>query len=316
MTNDEGQMTKANPTISNSATCGGGISPFVTSHSSFRFRLLLHQFRGELWKLFARKRTYIGFAAFFLIELLVLTLFQLPKVQRSWRLMIERAGFAFEHYFSGLTLALIILMATFLLTMLYLALVGGDVVAKEIEDGTMRMTLCRPVSRVRLLAVKYAACVLYTFLLIAFIGASALAVGLARHGSGGLFVWAPDQKIFSLYEWGEGLARFCGSLFLYSLSFLSITTLAFALSCFNMKPAAATIVTLSYFFIDFILFHLPYFESIKGWFITKNMETWTNVFRSPIPWPRMVEDYAYLLAVDLTLVIIAAVNFQRRDFKS
>ncbi len=278
--------------------------------------LLRRQFRSELRKLFARKRTYIGFGAFFALELLVLALFQLPRVQGAWRTLIERAGFVFEQYFSGVTLALIIVMATFLLTMLYLALVGGDMIAKEVEDGTLRMTLCRPVSRVRLLLVKYAACVLYTFALVAFVGGSALAVGLLRHGTGGLFVWAPEQKIFALYEWGEGIARFGGSLFFYSLSFLSITTLAFTLSCFDMKPAAATICALTYFFIDFILFHLPYFESVKGWFITRNMESWTNIFREQIPWERMLEDYAYLMGVNATLVIAGAVVFQCRDFKS
>jgi ABC-2 type transport system permease protein len=278
--------------------------------------LLLRQFRAELRKLFARKRTYIGFGAFFALELLVLALFQLPKVQSAWRTLIERAGYVFESYFSGVTLALIILMATFLLTMLYLALVGGDMIAKEVEDGTLRMTLCRPVSRVRLLLVKYAACVLYTFALVLFVGVSALAVGLLRHGAGGLFVWAPEQQIFALYEWRDGVARFGASLFFYGLSFLSITTLAFALSSFNMKPAAATICALTYFFVDFILFRLPYFESIKGWFITRNMESWTNIFREQIPWERMLEDYAYLLGVNATLVVIAALVFQSRDFKS
>jgi ABC-2 type transport system permease protein len=278
--------------------------------------LFILQLRGELRKLFARKRTYIGFGAFFALEVLVLMLFQKESVQQWYRRTIERAGGAFEYYFSGLTLALIILMATFLLTMLYLALVGGDVVAKEVEDGTMRMTLCRPISRVRLLLIKYLACVLYTFALVAFVAGSALVAGLLLYGSGGLFVAAPEQRIFALYDWGEGLRRYAAAAGFYALSFLSITTLGFTLSCFNMKPAAATIVTLSVFVIDWIFYHLPYFETIKQWFITKNMATWANIFHAQVPWPQMVEDYAYLLAVDLTLLVIGALNFQQRDFKT
>ena len=46
------------------------------------------------------------------------------------------------------------------------------------------------------------------------------------------------------------------------------------------------------------------------------MGTWTNIFREHIPWPQMAEDYAYLFAVDLTLLVIASVHFQQRDFKS
>ena len=278
--------------------------------------LFFTQLGGELRKLFARKRTYIGFGAFLALEALILALFQLKKVQQGYRRVIERLGYGFDDYFSGLTLGLIMVMATFLLTMLYLALVGGDVVAKEVEEGTMRMTLCRPISRVRLLLVKYTACLVYTFTLIAFVGATALATGLIKEGFGGLFVWAPEQRIMALYPSGEGFYRYGVSLFFYALSFLSITTAAFMFSCFNMKPAAATIVSLSVFIIDWIFYHLPYFESIKDWFITKNMASWANVFQQHIPWDQMLEDYAYLLGVDITLVVIGILAFSVRDFKS
>ncbi len=278
--------------------------------------LFLLQLRGELRKLFGRKRTYIGFGAFVAVELIVLILFQRPKVQGWFRSTIERAGYGFEYYFSGLTLAFLILTATFLLTMLYLALVGGDIVSKEVEDGIMRMVLCRPVSRVRILLVKYCACVIYTFALIFFIGTSALLVGIIQRGTGGLFVLAPEEKIFALYGWGEGLLRFYAGLFFYAASFLSITTLGFALSCCNMKPAAATVVTLSVFVVDWIFHHLPYFESIKHWFITKNMASWANIFQPSVPVMSMLEDYAYLLGVNGTLIVLGVLVFQSRDFKS
>lgn len=267
--------------------------------------------------MFARKRTYIGFGAFLAVELLVLGLFQLPKVQQSYRSLLERAGYGFEEYFSGLTLAFIILTSTIsLLGPLYLSLVAGDVVAKEVEEGTMRMMLCRPVSRVRVLAIKYLACVIYTFALIFFIGLTALAVGVIRQGFGGMFVFAPLEGIFALYEKGPGFGRYLASLPLLGLSLLAVTSLGFALSCFNMKPAAATIATLSYVTMDFIFKSIPYFESIKPWFLTTHIGTWMNVFRERIPWAQVFEDYSYLMAVDLTLVIIAVVQFQARNFKS
>ncbi|MEI9895895.1 MAG: hypothetical protein WDN28_18985 [Chthoniobacter sp.] len=155
------------------------------------------------------------------------------------------------------------------------------------------MTLCRPVSRLRLLAVKYVTCVLYTFALAFFIGLSALAVGIARQGTGGFFVYQPLEKLFVIYDFWPGLAHYLASLPLLGLSLLSVTSLAFMLSCCNIKPAAATIATLSYFIADLIFRGLPYFESIKHWFISTHTESWYNVLRSPMPWQRMVEDYAY-----------------------
>src|SRR5581483_5290426 len=134
------------------------------------FRL---QLGHELRKLFARKRTYIGFGAFVLVEALVLFLVNLPKPRSHFRRLIEQNGYGFDEYFSGLTLALLMVMwTTFLLGALYLALVAGDVVSKEVEEGTLRMILCRPVSRARIVALKYLACIVYTFVLVLFIGLS------------------------------------------------------------------------------------------------------------------------------------------------
>jgi ABC-2 type transport system permease protein len=280
-------------------------------------KLFILQLRGELRKMFGRKRTYIGFGAFLLIEILILILLQLPKVQRSFRHMIERSGYIFEDYFSGTTLAFEILRWTiFFLGALYLALVAGDVVSKEVEEGTMRMILCRPVARWRVLVVKYLACVIYTFALIFFIGLTALIAGLLRQGIGGLFVFAPVEGVFALFDFREGLERYLLALPLLGLSLLSISSLGFTFSCFNMKPAAATIVTLSIFFVDLVFRAIPYFESLKQWFFTAHMSAWLNVFQPQIPRAQMVEDYAYLIAADLTLVVIGMINFQQRDFKS
>jgi ABC-2 type transport system permease protein len=179
----------------------------------------------------------------------------------------------------------------------------------------MRMILCRPIARWRVLVVKYLACVIYTFALIFFIGLTALLAGLLRQGIGGLFVFAPVEGVFALFDFGEGVKRYLGALPLLSLSLLSISSLGFMLSCFNMKPAAATIVTLSIFFVDVIFRNIPYFESLKQWFFTGHMATWLNVFQPHIPAAQMIEDYAYLLAADLTLVVIGLVNFQQRDLK-
>jgi len=279
--------------------------------------LFFLQLRGELWKLFARKRTYIGFGAFFGLEVVILLLFQLPKVQRSFRHIVEQAGYGFQEYFSGVTLAFQVLYWTvFLLGGLYIALVGGDIVAKEVEDGTMRMTLCRPISRVRVLAVKYVASLIYTAVLTLFIGLSALVIGLLRQGVGGFFAFQPLQKLFTLYDFNEGLHRYLYSLPLLGITLVSVTSLAFMFSCFNMKPVSATICTLTYFTTDNIFRNIPYFDSLKPWFITSHIETWYNAYRSPVPWAQLTEDLAYLVGVDATFVLIGVVAFSVRDFKS
>ena len=279
--------------------------------------LCLHQFSGELLKLFARKRTYIGFVAFLGVEVIILFLLNLPRVRGALVRVIEDSGYPAGEYLSGLTLGFFVLLwSIFLLGALYLALVAGDVVGKEAEDGTLRMMLCRPVSRGRILALKLCAVAVYSFALTWFVGITALAVGLLHSGAGGLFVFAPMEKVFALYDFGPGLARYALAVLLLSFSLLTIPAVGFFLSCLDMKPAAATITTLSFFFMDSILKNIPFFESLKPWFVTAHMSAWIRAFEYRIPWEHMIEDYAWLLAINATLVVLAAVVFQQRDFKS
>jgi len=279
-------------------------------------RLFLTQLRFELQKMFSRKRTYIGFCAFLLMEVIVLFLLNLPKPKAHMRHLIEQNGYGFDDYYSGVTLAMFILLwTTTLLGSLYLALVAGDLMAKEVEEGTMRMMLCRPISRIRITLLKYISAVIYTFVLIEFIGLTALLAGLAYRGYGGLFVVAPEEGIFALIPPARGLWLYLLAVPLLALSMTSISSLGFLFSCCNMKPAAASIVTLSVIFVDFIFRGIPYFESLHAWFITTHLSTWMHIYESYPPWWRMTEDYSYLLGLDLTCLIVGSAIFLQRDLK-
>ncbi len=279
--------------------------------------IFLLQMRGELKKLFARKRTYIGFGAFLSVELSVLLLLRLPKVQQSLERLLERAGYVAADYLSGLTLGLIITLSTvFLLGALYLALVAGDVVSKEVEEGTMRMMLARPAGRGRILTLKLAACTVYTLALTIFIAVTAVVAGTLHAGWGGLFVYAPLEGVFAVYSAGEGAARMALALPFLATSLLTITCLGFCFSCMRMKPAAATIVTLSVLFVDTILKNIPFFSGIRDWFLTAKMSAWVGVFEYHIPWEAMAGQYAWLAAINATLVVVGFAVFHSRDFKS
>lgn len=278
--------------------------------------IFLLQLCGELRKLFGRKRTYIGFGAFLGVEIAVLLLLRLPRVQQGLERLLERSGYVAADYLSGLTLGLIITLSTvFLLGALYLALVAGDVVAKEIEEGTMRMMLARPAGRGRILALKLVACAIYTVVLTVFIAVTAVAAGTLHAGWGGLFVYAPLEGVFAVYSAGEGAARLALALPFLAASLLTITCLGFCFSCMRMKPAAATIVTLSVLFVDTILKNIPFFSGIRDWFLTAKMGAWVGLFEYRIPWESMAGEYAWLAAINATLVVIGFAVFQSRDFK-
>ena len=275
------------------------------------------QFTGELRKLFARKRTNLGFAAFVFVELFVAMLFELKAVQAGLRVVIEGTGHKFDDYFSGLTLAFLILDYTVILIgALYIAMVAGDIVAKEVEDGTMRMLLCRPASRLRILALKFLATSFYTFALVVFIGLSSLAVGLALEGVGGLFAFAPLEELRAFHPFPAGVWIYFRSLPFFAVSLLTINAVAFLFSCLDVKPVAATIGTLTIFFLDLVLRSHPFFQSVHPYFITSRMGIWVHTFRPDPQWAVIAEEYVRLLALDATLFLIAWASFEQRDIKT
>ena len=64
----------------------------------------LRQLKGELRKLFGRRRTYIGYGVFLVMELLILFVFKLERSQRAMRELVERNGLGFDDYYSSLTI--------------------------------------------------------------------------------------------------------------------------------------------------------------------------------------------------------------------
>ena len=201
--------------------------------------------RNELWKLFGKKRTYIGFGAFLLAQNAMLLTFRFTHWQAQMERMLAGNGYLAQEYVSALTVAVIMLIPQILLLMpLYAALVGGDLVAKEVEDGTLRMILSRPISRFRLLLVKWVAGVIFSAALVLVLGGTALGFARIWFPWKGMFVFVPGQ-VFNVLSAGEGFKLYlCSHLFM-TLNASVVLGIAFMFSCFNMKPAAATILALS-----------------------------------------------------------------------
>lgn len=274
--------------------------------------------RNELWKLFGKKRTYIGFGAFLIAQNGMLLLFRFTHWQKNWERLLAGNGYLAQDYLSALTVALVMLIPQIMLLMpLYTALVGGDLVAKEAEDGTLRMILSRPISRFRLLLVKWLAGIIFSAVLVIALGGTALAFARIWFPWRGMFVYSLwPEHIFNLLSSGTGTRLYLYSHLLMTINASAVVGLAFMFSCFNMKPAAATILALSFMFINLVLEHLPFFEPYQEWFLLYHFRVWLLIFADPVPWHRMFGSLLVLAAFNLTTFLIGAAAFQARDIKS
>jgi len=271
---------------------------------------------NELWKLFGKKRTYIGFGAFLLAQNAMLLTFRFTHWQVQMERMLEGNGYLAQEYLSALTVAVIMLIPQILLLMpLYTALVGGDLVAKEVEDGTLRMILSRPISRFRLLLVKWVAGVIFAAALVLVLGGTALGFARMWFPWKGMFVFVPGS-VFNVLSPGNGLKLYLWSHLFIILNATVVLGIAFMFSCFNMKPAAATILALSLLFVNLVMEGIPFFERYQEYLLTYHFRAWHNVYVQPMPWTQMGQSLCILLAVDLTTFLIGIAAFQARDIKS
>lgn len=275
------------------------------------------QLSNELIKLFGKKRTYIGFGAFVLLQIVVMVFFRHSHARSNLERLLANNGYLASEYISALTVALIMLLPQSLLLLpLFVTLVGGDLVAKEAEDGTLRMILSRPISRMRLLAVKWVGGIIFSAVLVVSLGLVALLAARVLFPWKGLFVFAQENGTFGVFSPGHGLALYAFSHLFMAMNAITMLSVAFMFSSFNMKPAAATILALAYFFINFIMEHLPFLQEYQSWFMTYHFQSWFLVFQTPTPWPRLLQSQVILAAMSATAFMIGVMGFQVRDIKS
>jgi ABC-2 type transport system permease protein len=277
-------------------------------------RLFLIQLRWELYRAAMRPRTWLAFAAALIFEVGLSAAMRHPAVRLAIARDIWKMRWRFEESFSGLTTAAHMLGEVATVTGSFgIALFAGEIVAGEWDRGTLRTTLCRPISRLRLLLQKFIVCTLFVIVISVFNGASALAVGLLFERQGALIFIAPHEGVIGSFEFAPGLQRYVLSVGLLTFAAFSGMVVAFAFSCFAMRPATAAALAITILLADTNIRIAPTLRAVSPWCITTRLLSWRQVFNDEIPWPRIRRNYAELAWWDAGWLGIAWLGFRRRD---
>lgn len=279
-------------------------------------RLFLTQLGWEFYKAAARPRTWLPFAVALLLEFSVSLALRHPLVRVAIARDLWKMRWSFDEAFSGLTTAAHLLGEVAMVAgALGVALFAGEIVARECDDGTLRMILSRPGGRFRLLVQKLIVCVVYAVVLALFNGGSALAVGLLFEGRGPLIMVAPHEEVIGTFDYATGLDRYRLAVALLTLSSFSGMVVALAFSCFNMRPGAAVALSLTIFIADTCIRTAPGFGAVRPWCATTRVLAWRQVFNDEIPSTRLRRDYTQLAGWNAAWLAIGWLGFRRRDLK-
>ena len=119
-----------------------------------------------------------------------------------------------------------------------------------------------------------------------------------------------------MFEAADGWPRYAAAALVLSANAITLMGLAWMFSCCNVKPAAATILALSFVLISRVIQEIPYFHDWQSWFITYHLSVWMKMLQAPIPLPSVVQSLSVLFGFNVTFFVIGSSIFQMRDIKS
>lgn len=114
----------------------------------------------------------------------------------------------------------------------------------------------------------------------------------------------------------EGLLRYMLAHVVLAVNASTIFSLAFMFSCFNMKPAAATVLAMSFLLANLVLENMPFFEDYKAFCLTHYFKCWLMTFGQPMNVAEIVTNLSVIIGFSISAFIIGVCAFHVRDIKS
>jgi ABC-2 type transport system permease protein len=272
----------------------------------------------ELYKIFRKWRTYIGFIAITVL-IPIIQIAMLVEGERSLDFMTRNLQQSFifvGNLLNGYLISYIILNTLTIHIPFLVALVAGDLLAGEATAGTYRLLLTRPVSRLKLVSSKFFAGIIYTTLLVLWLSILSLGLGLIIFSVGELIVIKPTTVI--IFARDDVLWRFLSAYGFAILSMSVVTSLAFLFSSL-VENAIGPIITTMAVIIVFIIFsaiEIDFFQNIRPYLFTNYMLSWRLFFDDPVDFSEIIKSVSILIGHIIVFFGLAAFIFKRKDILS
>lgn len=285
----------------------------------------------ELYKIFKKPRTFIAFGVITAIILLVQVAMKFGGEEYVGFVMSGLSG-TFDappgQVLNGYFVCFIILNLLLIHVPILVALIAGDMISGEANMGTLRLLAAKPVSRTRLLLVKFIAASVYTILLLIWVAVFSLVLSILVFGTNELFV-ARGLEV-NILSSSDVLWRYIAAFAFAATGLITVASLAFMFSTFadnSIGPIVATVCVIIVFTILTQL-QIPFYdETIKPWLFTTHMLGWKGFFyvkgeegvtvNGSIENPAaIIKSGLILLAYSLLFLSIAIWYFKKKDILS
>lgn len=273
--------------------------------------------RIELYKLFRRKRSYIGFGAIAGM-CLILALVYSSEGDNIFDFVTTNLQQTFTlhgNLLNGNLFTYLVLKSLWVHIPILIALVTGDIVSGEREAGTLRMLISRPVSRSAVITAKFIAAITYVMCLTLILGILSYAVGRLFFGNGDLLVL---MHPVNLINQDDIIWRFLTSYLFGLVSMSMIATFSVFMSTISRNTVVAILTTIATILtlnlISTFGTALPAF--LRPLVFTSYLNSWQLCFSAEFSLTTLSRHVAILVTYMFIFYGLALYYFKQKDITS
>jgi ABC-2 type transport system permease protein len=191
---------------------------------------------------------------------------------------------------------------------LAVAVASGEAIAGEANIGTLRNLLVVPVSRTRLLLVKYAGSVVFAFLCTAAVAIVGVVVGLVLFPHG-------DVTLLSgtTVSYGDALWRALFVALYVTLNLAGLCAIGIFVSTLTEVPIGAMAATAVLAIVSEIADNIPQIKVIHPYLFTHPWLNYGDLLRSPVAWHGLQMGLVTQLAYLAVFLPLAWSRLQTKD---
>lgn len=286
----------------------------------------------ELFKIFRRPRTYISFVAIAAMVAIVQVALKYDGQSYLEFLMgglKDSIEVPFGLLLNGYLVCFIILNLLLIHVPLLVAFVAGDAIAGEANMGTLRLLLTRPVSRTQFMLTKFAACAIYTLLLLVWMALLSLLLSVMLFGTNDMVIIRND--VVEQIQRHDIVWRYFAAFAYAAVALVTVAALSFLLSVFAENAIGPIVSTISIVIVFTILSEMQipvYDDTLKPWLFTSHMLAWKGFFYSKSNGegqtiagtienlPAIMKSLSVLLTYIILFVGAAVLVFRKKDILS
>ena len=264
--------------------------------------------RSELRIIFGRRRNLAGMAVLAVVPMILAISIRVSSPDGEG----GGPGFIIGITGNGLFVAFAALILELPLFLpLAVGTIAGDSVAGEANLGTLRYLLAIPAGRTRLLAVKYAAVVIFALVATLLVAGVGTFMGLALFGGGDMTLLSGSQTSLA-----DGLWRLLLSSLYLTVQLSALGAIGLFISTLTEQPIGATIAVVLVNVMMFILDSISQLDWLHPWLLTHWWTAIADLLRDPI-FPDSIERGLLTAVVyAVTFWLLAWARFSNKDVTS